>query len=203
MTAEPLPADVPRIARVLDLIQENAPGQKLRVLDLACRAGSFCEALALAGMDVVGIEGRQENLDKAPELPNITYELADVRSLSRKKHGLFDVTLCLGLLYHLDAQEALDLLRAIADVTTRFVILDTHVSANKHAVQLEGCELFGHSYAEPDGPWSSIGNKTSWWFTEESLHKLSLMACLDVQEVEAPQGIDPDRRWFLLRETAQ
>lgn len=197
--AELLPADVPRIARVLDLIQDNASGSGLRVLDLACRTGAFCEALALAGMDVVGIEGRQENLDEAPKLSSITYELADIRTLSQERHGTFDVTLCLGLLYHLDAQAALDLLRAVADVTSEFAILDTHTSINQNIVEIEGEKFFGHAYSEPDGPWSSIGNKTSWWFTDESLRHLVSIAGLHVQEVEAPEGVDPGRRWYLLR----
>lgn len=194
-----LPADRPRIAHVLHLIRNYAPTEPLRVLDLACRTGAFSVALGGQGMKVLGIEGRQDNLDEAPEHPNVTYELADVRLLSRQRHGTFDVVLCLGLLYHLDAQGALNLLRAMAEVTTGMAILDTHISCDgTEVVEVEGRTFNGHIYPEPDGPWSSIGNNASWWFTAQSLQELAALASWNMQPVPSPDGVDVDRCWYLL-----
>jgi 2-polyprenyl-3-methyl-5-hydroxy-6-metoxy-1,4-benzoquinol methylase len=40
---------------------------------------------------------------EALELENLEVRLEDVRALDPQRHGAFDVVLCLGLLYHLDA----------------------------------------------------------------------------------------------------
>lgn len=197
--AEILAADRPRIAHVLHLIRSHAPTGPLRVLDLACRTGAFSVAVGGQGMKVLGIEGRQDNLDEAPEHPNVTYELADVRLLSRERYGTFDVVLCLGLLYHLDASDALNLLKAMAEVTTGMAILDTHISCNgTDVVNVEGHAFSGHAYAEPDGPWSSIGNDASWWFTAQSLQELTTLAGWELQPVPNPEGVAVDRCWYLL-----
>jgi hypothetical protein len=200
--AEILAADRPRIAHVLQLIEQYAPTGPLRALDLACRTGAFSVAVGGQGIKVLGIEGRQDNLDEAPRHPNVTYELADVRTLSRERHGIFDVVLCLGLLYHLDAQSALNLLRVMAEVTTGIAILDTHISCNGTDVtEVEGHTFSGHAYPEPDGLWSSIGYAASWWFTPPSLQELTALAGWDLRSVPKPEGVAADRCWYLLQKT--
>lgn len=96
-------ADRQRLARVIDLIRARTPLEGLRVLDLACRTGVFTAGLAAEGADVLGIEGRGGNLAHASEGRGITYLHEDVRDLSVAEHGSHDVTLCLGILYHLYA----------------------------------------------------------------------------------------------------
>ena len=162
------PGDPERTAGVLALIRERAEVPGLRVLDLACRTGAFSIALAEAGADVLGIEGRPENLDRIPA-STARYELGDVRDLSAERHGTHDVTLCLGILYHLDIMDAIGLLRAMREVTTGFAIIDTHIGAPLDTVMVEGRIFHGHWYGEPPGLWSSIGNPSSWWFTPDSL----------------------------------
>lgn len=194
--AEFLADDRPRMALVSHLVAKYGAASGLTVLDLACRTGSFCHALASQGHWVTGIEGRQSNLDKAHIHPNIEYELGDVRDL--RLDVQFDVTLCLGLLYHLTAQDALNLLRTLRIVTRQFVILDTHVSTAEEQTELESRTFYGHSYPEPEGEWASIKNETSWWFTEDSLQDLLTLAGWRSVCVERPEGAAPDRCWFVL-----
>lgn len=190
-------ADRPRIALVSHLVTKYSHGARgLTILDLACRTGSFSHALATQGHRVTGIEGRKDNLDQAPLHPNIQYELANVKDLPESPQ--FDVTLCLGLLYHLTAQEALELLRKLTKVTRDFVILDTHVSTSDQEVVVENRTYFGHTFPEVEGDWSSIGNDASWWFTEDSLKKLLSVAGWHATNVESPEGDPSDRRWFVL-----
>lgn len=163
------PGDPERSAGVLNLIRARVEVPGLRVLDLACRTGAFSTVLANAGAEVLGIEGRPENLNRIPAHPNARYELGDVRDLSVERHGQHDVTLCLGILYHLGPADAVALLRAMRAVTVGFAIIDTHVGAPLDAVTVEGRAFHGNWYGEPPGLWSAIGNPASFWFTPESL----------------------------------
>lgn len=195
--ADILAADRPRIALVSHLVNKYSDGAKgLTVLDLACRTGAFSYALATQGHFVTGVEGRHLNLKGAQLHPNIEYVLGDVRNI--QDHPEYDVTLCLGLLYHLTAQDALNLLRQLAKMTRQFVILDTHVSFGAQEVTVEEVTYFGHSYPEPEGDWSSIGNDTSWWFTEASLMEVLRRADWRATPIESPEGAPPDRRWYVL-----
>lgn len=168
------PGDAERTAGVLGIIAERRPLAGLRVLDLACRTGAFTHAAAAAGAAAYGIEGRVENLTLAAERGDngAQYMLGDVRGLSPDIHGTFDVVLCLGILYHLDASDALQLLRAMRAVTEPggFAVIDTHVGAPTDTAEVGGDVYRGWRYPEPpDGWWSSIGNRQSFWFTPDSL----------------------------------
>lgn len=194
------PGDPERVAGVLGLIRARTVLPGLRVLDLACRTGAFSTALAEAGAAVLGIEGRRENYDRIP--PSAArYVLGDVRELSADQHGTFDVTLCLGILYHLDAADAVRLLRAMREVTGKFAVIDTHVGAPLETVTVDGATFRGHSYGEPPGLWSSIGNPASWWFTPQSLDEAVRLAgwtgVEHVPRVEWP-GEPAGRHWLVI-----
>ena len=106
----------------------------LRVLDLACLEGQFGIEFALHGSQVVGTEGRETNLVKARfvkevlALEELELAVEDVRDLDSDQQGYFDVVLCLGIAYHLDAPDVMDFLQRVANVCTRLAIVDTHVS---------------------------------------------------------------------------
>ena len=61
--------------------------------------------------DAFGIEPRDEWLRRANaektslKLDSVSFIKDDVRNFTKNKYGRFDVVLCLGLLYHLDAPE--------------------------------------------------------------------------------------------------
>ncbi|HEX6504788.1 MAG TPA: class I SAM-dependent methyltransferase [Terriglobales bacterium] len=167
-----------------DLFQK--PFDKMRVLDLACLEGGFSFELAMQGADTLGLEGRLENVDKCEAvknqigLSNCQFLQGDVRKLSQRAYGVFDVVLCLGILYHLTAEDAVRLLHQIYEVCGRVAIIDTHVGLfGEEHVDVGGQAYFGRSYREfPSGTpsddkvkalRSSLDNETSFWMTEESL----------------------------------
>lgn len=213
----PEEADAARLDRVKKLIwerldlagewrQDDLTG--LCVLDLASRIGVFSEALAADGATVVAIEGRQANLDQVPPPARATYVKSDVRMVDFE--STFDVTLCLGLLYHLPAGDALVLLEDLARCTRRFMILDTHVAAPgaEEWIELGGYPFRGSTYGEGDAraPWSALHNLTSFWFTEPSLLLLLVQAGWgDIERIEGPayEGEPENRRWYVVHRKAE
>ena len=180
-----------RLRRVVQIVSDitNRPISSLRVLDLACLEGLYGIELARRGAEVVGVEGREANVAKARfaqdvlGLGNITFVRDDVRNLSVEKYGRFDVVLCLGILYHLDAPDVFDFVERISDVCKRLAIIDTHVGicANKSHTH-RGQEYRGRSYTEhaPESTSeerlkslrASLDNEKSFWLTRPSLFNL-------------------------------
>ena len=180
-----------RLRRVVQIISDitNQPIKDLRVLDLACLEGLYGIELARHGARVVCIEGREANLVKARfakdvlALDNITFVQDDVRNLSVEKYGQFDVVLCLGILYHLDAPDVFHFVQRVSDVCTRVAIIDTHlaVRANK-TMSYQGEDYHGSTYTEhsPESTKeerlkslrASLFDEKSFWFTRSSLFNL-------------------------------
>jgi SAM-dependent methyltransferase len=165
------------------------PVERLRVLDLACLEGGFAIEFARHGATVLGIEGREANLAKAVfaknvlGLENLSFELGDVRNLSRERHGTFDVVICAGILYHLDAPDVFAFMKRIGEVCTRVAIVDTSVSLRPvEAKNFEGRTYWGRSFPEhePDTSeaqrlanlWGSLSDTSSFWLTRASLINL-------------------------------
>jgi hypothetical protein len=159
------------------------------VLDLAALEGQLGIEFALHGAEVVAIEGRQTNLAKAEfarhalELSNVELLHGDVRNLNRSDHGAFDVVLCAGILYHLDAASAVDLISNIASVCDRVAIIDTHFSeVEADSFTWQGRQYWGVCGQEhpPDSSddqiaaslWYSLDNTTNFAFTRDSLCNL-------------------------------
>jgi SAM-dependent methyltransferase len=206
---------VQRVTQVVsDLVQ--APLAELRVLDLGALEGQYALELAQRGARVVAIEGRQASVEKsefakrALALDNIEFELGDVRDVSKETHGEFDVVLCLGLLYHLDAADVFPFLRAIADMCTNVLVLETRVSLSaRETHDFEGRSYHGSSFAEPatsaegtdtETLWASLDNPRSFMFTRPSLfNALRRLGFTSAYECAIParKAIWPDRGTFV------
>jgi len=168
----------------------------IRVADLGCLEGGFSLALAQRGAEVLGIEARRRNIEKAEllrdhfDLPNLRFQLSDVKDFKAESFGQFEVVLALGILYHLD--QPVEWLRQIAATTRRALILDTHFApADEQTMSrldsrltlgpLErqtcgGLTVEGRWFHEfPEGAdreaqlWASYSNHKSFWLTKESL----------------------------------
>lgn len=165
------------------------PLNQTRVLDLGCLEGLYSVEFAKHGAEVVGIEVRQANLEKALfakqvlNLDNLQFFQDDARNLSFEKYGSFDIVLCVGLLYHLDEPDVFHFIRKLKEVCRGVLILDTHFSLEPKAeVAFEGLKLKGHYYVEHSPTstqnererslWASIDNQKSFWFSRESLFNL-------------------------------
>lgn len=102
-------------------------------LDVACHEGWFSMQLAARGAArVVGLDIRAEHVKKAnvirdiTGLGNVTFEEADLFALDPAEFGPFDVTLLLGLLYHLD--NPIGALRTARSLTSNVCVLETQVA---------------------------------------------------------------------------
>jgi SAM-dependent methyltransferase len=168
----------------------NQPLNTLRVLDLACLEGMYGIEFARQGAEVVGIEGRESHIEKARfaaralSLDQITFAQDDVRNLSAEKYGHFDVVLCLGILYHLNAPDVFHFMERISEVCRRVVIIDTHLADREGEIShsFKGHDYHGVPFFEhaPDASaeeklksgWASLDNEYSFWFTPPSVFNL-------------------------------
>jgi SAM-dependent methyltransferase len=184
------PAVDHRLKRLMQSAQDllAKPLAECRVLDLACLEGHYAIEFALHGAHAIGIEGRQVSIDKCNyvktmlSLDRVSFVKDEVRNLSAGLYGQFAIVICSGILYHLTAQDAANLLKKIADVCTGILLLDTFVSlSGRSSVGLDGGICHGHYYPDDDDDdrakvaaklWASIDNKTSFWFTEPTLVNL-------------------------------
>jgi SAM-dependent methyltransferase len=201
-----------KLRRVVQLIADVAGTDfgSLRVLDLGCLEGLYSIELAKRGAEVVGIEGREANIAKARfakaalSLDNVEFAQDDVRNLTSETYGEFDVILCLGLLYHLDAEDVFALLGRIGELSRRMAIVDTHIALSGRESRSHGGDLYrGISfpeYAEEDSLWAAIGNRESFWPTRASLvNALVRAGFTSVSDLVAPaQPLEQPDRVLLL-----
>ena len=189
------------IQALSDLLEDGFKG--VRALDLACLEGMYALELAQRGAEVMAIEGREANLEKARFAARtlgleVDFRLADVRDLDRGSHGEFDVVLCLGILYHLDAPDVFTFVERMAAVCTRVLVIDTHVALDAPETRTHdgwvyrGRTVAEHSPESSEGErlealWSSLDNPKAFVPTRSSL--LSLLAragFTSVAEVHVP-----------------
>jgi SAM-dependent methyltransferase len=144
-----------RVAQVVSDLVGERPFEELRILDLACNEGLYALEFASRGARVVAIDGREEHLEKARfaqralAIETVEFIRDDVRNLSADRLGTFDVVLCAGILYHLDAPDVFRFVQAVAGMTHGFTIIDTHVSPyGTDVVEHDGRRYHGMFAAE-------------------------------------------------------
>jgi SAM-dependent methyltransferase len=182
--------DEVKLRRVTQLALDVCEGslEGVRVLDLACLEGMYALEFARRGAEVVAIEGREANIEKARFAGRalgiaVDFQLGDVRDLSCERHGTFDVVLALGILYHLDAPDLFSLVLRIADVCGRALIIDTSVgSGGTEQLQHDGQEYHARQLVEHatdsteaerlQAVWSSLDNPIAVALTRPSLERL-------------------------------
>lgn len=161
--------------------------KKLRVLDLGSLEGMYAFEFARHGCEVVGIEGRVENIEKAKfanqvfGFENCRFIQDDVRNLNVENYGKFDVVLCCGIFYHLDAPDIFILLEKISEVCKRLLIMDTQVAVEESrnwrrkklkTFDYKGEEFSGCNFKEQIAhPWSALNNTNSFWLDRKSLYR--------------------------------
>jgi 2-polyprenyl-3-methyl-5-hydroxy-6-metoxy-1,4-benzoquinol methylase len=177
-----------KLQRVVQIVCDLArkPIEELRILDLACLEGGYAIEFARRGARTVGIEGREQNIEKARfaqrvlGLSNLELIRGDVRDLSIATHGTFDVVLCLGILYHLNAPDVFSFLEAISQVCTGLAVFDTYVAlAPKQSYSHKGATYWGREFREHRlelteqerlaKSWASLDNLRSVWLTKRTL----------------------------------
>jgi 2-polyprenyl-3-methyl-5-hydroxy-6-metoxy-1,4-benzoquinol methylase len=106
----------------------------LTVLDVACNCGGYTVEAArsgakrVLGFDVVDRYIEQGNFAKealAQDLPGIEFRKLSVEDVSPETLGTFDVTLCFGILYHM--QDPVRTMQSIASVTKKVLFVGTKI----------------------------------------------------------------------------
>lgn len=170
------------------------PLADLRVLDLGCHEGGYAIELGLHGATVVGVEGRRANVEKARfaaealGLDRVSFIEGDVRELPDDL-GRFDVVLCLGILYHLEARDAVRLAARCYDLCERLTVIRSAIGlSGSESTTVDGYVYRGRRYVEDTSQrGASLDNASSILPTRMSL--LNLMADIgftSVAEVRNP-----------------
>ena len=152
-----------RDGQIRGLLERFTPG---RLIDLGTGDGLFALMAAEMGWRVTATDARPRDW---PYHERITWWVIDVRDTPVSG---YDLILCAGLFYHLEYEDQVKLLAKCSGTP---VILDTHVSIHPgEAVQPEA-GITGRVYIEgpQDHPWSSWGNKQSFWPDLPSLHRMA------------------------------
>ena len=172
------------VQAILDLRGGSVSGA--RVLDLGSAHGLYTLDLARRGANTLGLEGRAAWIQIADAariahgLESAQFIQADARNIDVERYGQFDVTLCLGLLYHLSAEEAFSLIGSLFVMTHEFLVIDTQIALEPLEKRvLGGKEYFGVDFPEhPLGSsvevmqaelGASLDSNYSFWFTAPSL----------------------------------
>jgi len=185
------------IARILQLVSDNArkPLDQLRILDLGAHEGGYAIELARHGAEVVAVEARDAHVAKgrfAKEclgLENLEIIHDDVRNLSVDRNGTFDVVLCLGILYHLDAPDIVPFLNAVSAASADLTLLETQMSLRgTDSIHSGGRTYSGRYFPEDTSqPGAAIEGNKAFWLTRSSL--LNLLA--DVGFTSVAQSLSP------------
>lgn len=189
------------IKRILyKLASRNGSLDGLSLIDLGCLEGGIAFEMAREDMNVIGIEGRESNYSKCQlikkyfKLPNLQFQHFDVKNLNKEVHGVFDIVLCLGLLYHLD--NPVSFLNILNEITheTSLLFIDTHIApASQESIddcvfkdnlskitqfeyngkKYEGCwfQEFVEKDKATDNAWAAVRNYRSFWLTQTYLFK--------------------------------
>jgi tRNA (mo5U34)-methyltransferase len=115
-------------ASLLELCDGSFRGQ--RILDVGCNCGGFSTKAAKSGAEyVLGIDIVDHYLEQANfikhawGLKQVEFKKMAIEDLDGKNVGQYDITLCLGLLYHLE--NPVQAMRKLSSVTRRMLVVDT------------------------------------------------------------------------------
>ena len=195
-----------KLRRIVQCVFDLAGGsvEGLRVLDLACLEGLYAIEFARHRADCLGIEGREANIEKARfakevlQLDNLDLVRDDVRNLSAEKYGRFDVVLCLGILYHLDAPDVFPFIERLSEVCSRICVVDTRIALSPKAqYNYRGriCSgIKGHEHGPGDSSetkkaklWASLDNCDNFWLSRATFYNaLSHAGFTTVYECTVP-----------------
>jgi SAM-dependent methyltransferase len=196
-----------KVRRVMQIASDllGSRVEDASLLDLACGEGVYSIEAAIHGATVTAIDGRTQRMAEGQAvatrhgLSRIRWEQADIRKLSRDTHGVYDVVLFLGILYHLDAPDVFGVLRNVFHMATRAVVIDTHVAQTvTEYAEYEGRRYAGtrtREHGDNDSVTErqshvlmSLDNTYAFVFTRESLvHLLRDIGFTTVFECLAPQ----------------
>jgi len=171
-----------RVRRTLQIVSDHTfkPLDQLRILDLGSFEGGFAIEFAMHGAQVVAVEARESHVAKMRfakdvlRLANLEVVHDDARNLSRTTLGTFDVVLCLGLLYHLPADDLVPFMTSVASVCNRLTVVETQVSLYaRQELRAGRASYHGQRFPEePVYPGAAVESYDAFWLTKSSLLNL-------------------------------
>lgn len=212
------PANGVKVRRIVQLTQDLIPEwRSCRILDLGCGDGVYAIEAGLHGAEVVALDGRTARMARGEAiaqrlgLHRVRFEQGDLRTVTAATHGYFDAVYALGILYHLDALETIQVLTQLRALTTRALLIDTHVELTPDTAISHGGQTYPgrqhreHDPADPEAVRQgrvlmSLDTARSYWFTPEALVRLlGAVGFTSVMEVHGPAepGKPVDRRTFV------
>jgi SAM-dependent methyltransferase len=181
-------ANAVKVRRVMQVTRDltRRPSGALRILDLGCGEGVYAIEAGLRGAEVVALDARTQRMDLGAAcaarhgLANVRFIQEDVRRVSRKAYGEFEVVYALGLLYHLDVPDLFSVLENIRELCAGLLVVDTLISLTGESEVLWQDRVYrGQRFREHDDDDSdevrrgqvlrSIDNTFGFRFTRESL----------------------------------
>jgi 2-polyprenyl-3-methyl-5-hydroxy-6-metoxy-1,4-benzoquinol methylase len=205
-TPQPYNANGLKVRRIMQIIRDLARNsvEEIRVLDVACGEGVYAIETALRGAQLHAFDARTERMDNGKQcaerlgLTNLRFEKNDVRHVSLKSHGEYDIIYFLGILYHLDVPDSFHILENLYTMCRQFMVIDSHISLSpEDEVHYKDRKYKGvwhreHRNSDPASvrksrQLSSIDNSFSFWFTKDSLVTLLVdVGFTSVFECHAP-----------------
>ena len=171
---------------------------QLKILDLGCLEGGISIELAKEGASCTGVDIRNAHLVKADFASRInklnrrcSWICEDITSPKLWESGAkYNVIILSGLLYHLDAEDIIPLLKRIKTSLKKesLLIIDTNITSEYlEKVTLEnGLTIWGRTWKEHQESdtlkdriskaWSSLSNNNAFWLTERSLTNVLVSA---------------------------
>ena len=209
-----IPIDKPntgalRTAVFRELLRRHPCSEERKTLvDLGCGPCIFARIAAEAGYQVTAVDGRDERVPD--ELVGFSFVKSDARSFDISG---FDVVIALGLMYHLEIRDQLDLLRRVPNSSLAIVDTQVHIAgdvpaegrANLSELISEG-GFEGVLYRENRNPMASIGNSHSFIHTPESQVRLFAAAGFKSLQIVVPRYVTKygARLWYVgTKEKAQ
>ena len=185
---QPYNANGLKVRRIMQIIRDLARNsvEEIRILDVACGEGVFAIETALRGIQLHAIDARTERMDNGKQfaerlgLTNLEFEKNDVRQVSLKSHGQYDIIFFLGILYHLDVPDSFHILENLYTMCRQFIIIDSHISLSPEDEVHYKDEIYkgvwhrehrnsDSASVRKNKQLSSIDNTFSFWFTKDSL----------------------------------
>ena len=127
------------------------------MLDIGSLEGGMTVEFARHGAQATGLEIRPEHLAKANfskealGLQNLNFVQGDMLKMGEALGDQsFDIVLCAGVLYHVDAPDLLPYLTEISSRCKGVALIDTHISLDYKEVYKAAADLdvYGSSYVE-------------------------------------------------------
>ena len=161
----------PRLGEFFEAFPEASKG---RVLEPGSLEGAMTVELAKRAKEVVGLEGRPENVERAQFLKglfgadNITFYTTDLEEDDLSSYGEFDAVFCCGLLYHLPNPRTF--VKRAAAVAPNLYLDTQYARLEWKLAERDG--LWGWVREEdPRDPQSGL-SATAFWPTLDELYRL-------------------------------